>query len=180
VWGLLDLGHRTARLVLFLGEIPVLARSFDAGGADWTKRIAEWFGISEESAAVHKHDYGVADPTTADVPQPAGDLGGMMRGALRPQLQNVTMQIERSYAYVLQCYAKSSAGELVLAGGGSALKGLAEYLADKLGIPVRRGEDLLGEAGSRLRDGRPESERRVPLGELAGAIGLAIGTETPR
>ncbi len=179
VWGLLDLGHRTARLILFLGEIPVLARSFDAGGGKWTRRVAEWFGISEESAAIHKHDYGVASHEAGDAELPVAELGGMMRGALREELQNVTLQIERSYAYVLQCYAQSTAGELVMVGGGAELKGLADHLTDKLGIPVRRGEHFVDAPGSRLKDRRPDIERRVSLGELAGAIGSAIGAEAP-
>jgi len=177
VWGLLDLGCRGARLVLFLGDAPVLTRAFDSGGQKWTQRIAEWFGISEESAEVHKHDHGVTEEMAPEGDLGAGELGGMMLGALRTELESVTREIERSFAYVLQCYAKSSAGELVLVGGGAELKGVGDYLAQKLGITVSRVDDLLERPAARLKDLRPAVERRVPVGALAAAIGLAIGTE---
>jgi Tfp pilus assembly PilM family ATPase len=177
VWGLLDLGSRGARLILFLGDTPVLARAFDSGGQKWTQQIAEWFGISEESAEVHKHDHGVAERTTPENESGPGELGGMMLGALRTEIEQVTLQIERSYAYVLQCYAQTSAGELVLVGGGAELKGLSECLEQKLGIRVSRADDLLERPTCRLKDLRPAAERRVALGELAAAIGLAIGGE---
>jgi len=176
VRGILDLGHCNARLILCLGEVPVLTRVLDAGGSRWTGLIAEWFGISSQSAEVHKCDQGVLPDPAAAGAAPA-TLNGLLHTVLRAELETLASQIERSYAYVLQYYPRSAAGGLLLTGGGAALPNLDRYLARKLGIDVRAAAFEPDPGPTRLKDARPADLQKIPLSELAVAVGLAIPTE---
>ncbi len=175
VRGILDLGHSSARLILCLGETPVLTRVFDAGGGRWTDLIAEWFGISTQSAEVHKCEQGIQ--ADRDGGRSSGSLDGMLYGVLRTELEALASQIERSYAYVLQYYPQSTAGGLLLTGSGAALPNLDRYLAGKLGIRVRTASFPPDGESAILQDARPAELQKASLAELAVAIGLAIPAE---
>ncbi|MBN1513969.1 MAG: pilus assembly protein PilM [Phycisphaerae bacterium] len=176
VHGVLDLGHSSARLILCLGDVPVLTRVFDAGGSRWTSLIAEWFGISTQSAEVHKCEQGVLADRSGGASS-AGSLNGMLHAVLRTELESLASQLERSYAYVLQYYPQSAAGGLLLTGGGAALPNLDRYLAGKLGIDVRAAAFAPDSGSAILKDARPAELQKVPLPELAVAVGLAIPAE---
>ncbi len=176
VRGILDLGHSSARLILCLGEVPVLTRVFDAGGSRWTDLIAEWFSISLQSAEVHKCEQGILADRSAGRSS-TGGLSSMLHGVLRTELETLASQIERSYAYVLQYYPQSTAGGLLLTGGGAALPNLDRYLAGKLGIDVRAAAFEPDSGSAILKDARPAELQTIPLSELAVAVGLAIPAE---
>ena len=181
VWGVLDLGRRGTRLILCLGPVPVLVRSFSESGDAWTTAIADSLGISPASAEVHKHDYGIADrqsPRQSTAAPPLVAVGGMILNVLRRDLESLVSHIERSYAYVLQCYPQCTAAGLLLIGGGASLAGLAAFLQERLGIEINRVTDWVGQNGTgRLVDRRGPTAARRPLAEFACAAGLAIPPE---
>ncbi len=113
-------------------------------------------------------------------PQAAAQLAGMILSALRPELNRIVGEVERSYEYVLQCYPGRKAADLILAGGGSSLKGLARHLADRLGIGVAGPEAYLHAEGCRLSVNPSVTRRRDPLAVWLAAIGLAIHPEPKR
>ncbi|MFQ5489715.1 MAG: pilus assembly protein PilM [Phycisphaerae bacterium] len=104
----------------------------------------------------------------------SGQLADMVFTALRPDLDRISQEIARSYEYVLQCYPQNQAGGLVLSGAGAAMRGLDNYLTDRLGIDVRVPDRCLDQSGSRLRIGTRAMGRREPLSTYMAAIGLAI------
>ena len=195
IWGILDLGARATRLILCVDDVPVLARSFDGGGQGWTQQVAQALGVSPEAAERHKCDHGITFNATgrksgqaADDRQQANDahdaplaeLANMVLSALTTDLGRITAEIVRSYEYVLECYRGRQAGDLVLAGGGAALKNLDGYLAGRLGITVRRASTYFREFATKLRltpvvDG--PARTHDPVDAYLGAIGLAITPE---
>lgn len=134
VWGVLDLGVCYARLIMCVDDAAVLVRSFRLGGRAWTESIASTLKVSIETAERHKRDLGLSAGAASSASAPAGGLSELMTAILRDDLQRLTLESERSYEYILQCYAPRVPGDLVLVGGGALLKGLAEYLSAKLGI----------------------------------------------
>ena len=182
-WGMLDIGHRMLRLVVCIGDSPVLVRNLGQGGGAWTEAIASGLGLSVEAAEIHKQDYGIgsagADSGTegddvGDASRASPEIGQMIGNILRTDLAAVVGEIERSYEYVMRCYGERSAGALMLAGGGAQLKHFKSYLKSKLGIEVLRVEDIVSMADSPFQ---VEGGVRQDLGSFAAAIGLAIEPE---
>lgn len=175
VWGLLDFGFRQTRLILCVDDVPVLVRDAGSGGDAWTKRIAETLRVSPKTAEFHKREAGIelvgrgvrGDAASA----PRSELGAILTGILRNDLNTIAGEVKRSYEYVLSCYPSRSAGGLLMVGGGAALRNLPEFLNDALGIPVgRASRQAIGEA-SQLDIGSCCEE---DIDELAVSIALAI------
>ena len=188
VWGVLDVGARQSRLVLCLGETPILVRHTGSGGQEWTQRIADGLQLSAGAAETQKRTHGIvhtgraagsgvrgsADEAgvrggNADDPL-RSEVGSLLLGALRSDLNELAAEVKRSYEYVLSCYPGRRAGDLVLVGGGAGLRNLPEYLAGALGIDVRRASSFLSEPQCRLSYG---TDGRHPLECFAAAVGLA-------
>ena len=186
VWGVVDFGVEGTRLMLCVQRVPVLVRTIGPGGGAWTKRIAETLQISHRSAEVHKCECGLMPPGTRmarkDVHRDAGGstepphdaIASIVFAALRADLKSMATEIKRSYEYVLSCYPGRRAADIVLVGGGAAMKNLTVYLGDALGIPVRRVRDYLGEPTCRLA---VNDKHKVHVEVLASAIGAAIQDE---
>lgn len=176
LWGILDAGCRETRLVLCVDEVPVLVRTAGTGGREWTRRIAESLEISVKSAEIQKREHGFTlqsgQPGRRANDPPTAELGSVLRGILRSDLNELAAEVKRSYEYVLSCYPSYRAADLVLVGGGAALGNLPEFLTEALGIPVRRASSYLDGDSCRLRYA---SGKQNPLEVFALAVGLAVG-----
>jgi Tfp pilus assembly PilM family ATPase len=140
VWGILDLGYDHTRLAICVDDTPVIMRALEIGGRRWTQLIAEALQVSETTAERNKREFGLA-ASAEEQAAPGGELSAMILGILRGDLQRMSLELERSYEYVLQCYPALTPSDLILVGGGAPLKGLDQYLAGQLGIaslPVSR------------------------------------------
>ncbi len=179
VWGVLDVGHRLQRLVLCVDECPVLVRSLGQGGQGWTEALANSLGLSPDAAEMHKLDHGIAPATTngCDNEQAAhnAEIARIIQNILHADLGAAVNEIERSYEYVMRCYPERHPAELLLVGGGAAMKGLDRHLSQELGIEVLRLEDALNRPGTPLT--LENLDLHGALGRFAAAIGLAIDAE---
>lgn len=140
VWGILDLGCRLTRLTICVDDTPVIIRSLEMGGRRWTEQIAAALQVSETTAERNKREFGLAADTENQAAS-AGELSALILGILRSDVQRMSLELERSYEYVLQCYPTHTPSALILVGGGARMNGLHQYLAGKLGIeslPVSR------------------------------------------
>ncbi len=150
VWGILDLGDCITRLTICVDDTPVIMRSLVMGGRHWTEQLAAALQVSETTAERNKREFGLA--SDANNQTTGGELSALILGILRNDLQRMSLELERSYEYVLQCYPSHTPSALILVGGGAHLNGLDQYLAGKLGIeslPVshcasRETESLVG------------------------------------
>lgn len=170
VWGILDMGARRTRLVLCVDDTPVLVRTFDYGGRSWSQQLAIALQVKPETAERHKCDFGISAPVRG-----AGNnhaLAEMIFNTLRGDIDGIVAEIERSYRYVLSSFPTRPPGPLMLVGGGAAMPNLAELLAHRLGIIVRRPDAAA--AWSRLEAPAAALGTREPLAAFAGAIGLAM------
>ncbi len=179
VWGVLDIGLLEARLVLCADDTPVLVRRGGGGGHAWTTRVAEALQLSLSAADVQKRDHGIAlngrgarrETDGRPDRDSRGRLPSILLGALRNELRHLAAEVKRSYEYVLSCYPRRQAADLILVGGGAAMRNLPEYLGDALGIPVRRASDYLGDAACRLQCC---CKPGYGFEDIASAVGLAI------
>jgi len=176
VWGVLDLGFRETRLVMCVDQVPVLVRNAGSGGSGWTQRIAQSLQTSLRTAEVQKCDHGLAPPPRAargeeQRGQRSSDVGSMLLGILRSDVNDLASEVKRSYEYVLSCYPQRRAGGLILTGGGAAMHNLPEFLTDSLGIPVHGAGYFLQQPACRLHYA---NGRQHPLELLALAAGLAL------
>lgn len=181
VWGILDLGALHSRLILCNLEAPLLIRHAGDGGVAWTERIAENLGLSPAAAEVQKRTHGIAllgrKGEFGDAAQGPShnEVAAMLLSALRGELNEMAVEVKRSYEYVLNCYPGRRAADLVLVGGGALIPNLPEFLSGILGISVQRCGTYLGQAGCRLQ----YTPGRLPLERLATAIGLALAEAMP-
>lgn len=181
VWGVLDIAYDEARVVLCVGDVPVLVRRAGVGGHVWTRRIADALQLSVKGAEVQKREHGIAltargTRRTAEEP-PADEVASILLSALRSELKSLASEVKRSYEYVLGCYPGRDAADLMLVGGGAATRNLPEFLSSLLGIQVRRASDYLGDDACRLccTGNAGELSLLFSFEAFASAIGLAIG-----
>ena len=84
----------------------------------------------------------------------------------RQAAERLIQEIERSLHY----YGDESSGDkvksLILMGGGAAIKGLAEFLQENLGVPVSAGDPFMGISLAKSAVG--------PSGVFANAVGAAL------
>jgi type IV pilus assembly protein PilM len=180
IWSVLDIGRRLLRLIVCVGDVPVLVRILGSGCDSWTQGVAEALGLSIEAAEIHKRDHGIDRQLTAQ-----GDKGGsgsaeiaaMIFNVLRVELDLAVAEIERSYEYVMRCYPERQASGVLLVGGGADLRGLRAHLSEKLGVDVSTLDTIASKAGSSFTVAPAVRESLSPY---ACAIGLAIGAETGR
>ncbi len=175
VWSVLDVGHRTVRLILAVGETPVLVRQLGNGGERWTQTIAESLGLSVETAEVHKRDHGIACTAQDESGTSLSEVADMIEDVLRPDIDEIAGEVERSYEYVMRCYPDRQVGGMLLVGGGAALKGLDRYLATRLGIEVYGLREAVARAGTPLA---ADASLPEALDAYGCAIGLAVDPES--
>jgi type IV pilus assembly protein PilM len=176
----LDIGFESARLYLTYQNHLVYARGVSGGGREITSSMAEALKVEFAVAERYKRVYGI-EQTDRGFRSVLGSLGqiseealpGMLYSIIRPTLDAMTEEIERSYRFALGKISASSPGPLWVVGGGARLKGLTEVLGNRLGIPVicpdperALGDLPVGVTHSAL------TEANRPA--LAGCIGLAL------
>lgn len=146
VWGVLDLGFRSAILTVVFGNTPVYIRTLNASSERWTQKLAEAFDVAPSVAEQIKCRHGIRlgtrglRSTESDLPaaslQNAPDIPTVILNLLRDSINDLIHEINRCLAYVLQNFNDANVARLFLAGGGANLPGLAEYLALQFDMPV--------------------------------------------
>lgn len=176
VWGILDLGASHGTLIVCVDDTPALIRAVGTSGREWTDAVAAALNISTKSAELHKCDHGIAYTASgSSTSEPPGPVATMILGSLRTHLHEMAAEIKRSYEYVLGCYPQREVGDLMLVGGGAAMRNLPAFLHDVLAVPVRTAAEYLDEPTTTLSV--PPGER-ARLHRFALAIGLSAGLET--
>ena len=157
----LVVGAATAEVaVLSLGD-RIAGRSVRGGADDWTAAVRDHLRsvhgltVSEEAAAAVVTSVGSAAPlpeaesceasgldVAGRVPRTAVLTDDEVRGALADPLEKlvaaVAETVEEGGTALVSDLARSG---LTLAGGGANLRGLDEYLSDRLNLPVRVAPD---------------------------------------
>lgn len=128
-----DMGARTTNLSIIEEGIPVVNRAVNFGGAMVTDEMSKRLSVSAVQAEQWKRDLAVTNHHKTLSP------------AAKDMLDDVLHEIE----YLFQLYRRqfsparlqnSRIEKLVLSGGSAFVPGLAQYLAERLNVPVHLGD----------------------------------------
>ena len=178
LWAVLDIGAQQSVLTVLIGRTPVYIRSLNASAGAWTRRLSHSFDLELAEAEALKRLHGVRTETD-NGPASSADMSRAIFDILRGELDGLVRELDMCCSYVVQSYADVEMRRLYLCGGGSALRGLDEFLSLHVGIPV---EPLVhsgpadGTARPRgaLRLERPAGLSPVHHAEFAGSVGAAL------
>jgi cell division protein FtsA len=159
---LVEIGAAVTNISLFAGGMLVALSSLPFGAGEITDDIASAFGIRRSQAERMKCFYGSAMPSPRDnndmVDIEPGDSGQPRRQITRAQLITVIRErLDRMIGEIGKTLKEMGYGgpvgrQVVLAGGGADMKGMADYAQGALGRAVRigrpRGLSSLPEAHS--------------------------------
>ncbi|MDY0001453.1 MAG: pilus assembly protein PilM [Polyangia bacterium] len=174
-FALLDIGHERTNLAVLRGNVTVLARTLSRGGAQITRGLSALYQIPEDRAAEIKHAYAqLSAPGGPLIPSDRAPIGEVVRSELLPLAQAVRQSLlgvrQREDLYPRR---------VLLCGGSSAIRGLPEWLAEELELPVEvalpaGAPSGVGARGQVLAVGLAQTaaDRRLPLTNLRiGALG---------
>lgn len=175
VWAILDLGYGCSQLILGQGSHAGYVRLLSFSGRNTTQRLCDQLQLDNRSAERLKSEYGInpSDRNYRAGADAIGQLGaeqlpGLVYTILRPALEDLCGQIERSFAYALQTYKSNEQEKLYLCGGQSCMPGLADWLHESMGVSV----EVFDPPGQRIA---PDLQAASTSGaQLATLWGLAL------
>ncbi|MGA7745358.1 MAG: pilus assembly protein PilM [Polyangia bacterium] len=130
----IDLGHRHSQLCFLRGDEAVFGRTSNHAGEELTLALVrasgnKWSFTQAEQA---KHTHGFVPSRARQPTTPAQrQLGGVLQEALASFLRDLRQTLAS-----FRAHNKMPVEAIMLAGGGSRLQGLAEFLQEELGIPT--------------------------------------------
>lgn len=158
-----DMGAKTTNLSIIEQGIPLVNRAVNFGGALVTGEISKRTGITPRQAEQWKHDMGII----------------MNRASISPAVRDILDDVLHEIEYLFQLYRRQfSSGpggaggieKVILAGGTSFVPGIAQYVAEKLNVPVH-----LGDPWARVVYPEDIGQSLVEIGpSMAVAVGLAM------
>ena len=171
----MNVGATYTDLNIIVGSELAVPRSIPIGGNALTASVASLLNTTPEDAEERKRQVDVASEGAADSDNewgaPAPDPA---RQVTMPFVDELIRELRRSILYFQSQAAEAgmtmSVDRLILAGGGTQLMGLADYLSERLEMQVVQ-LDPLALPNSRTQ-GAAAWEGRGP--ELAVAVGLAL------
>jgi len=175
----LDVGYNFSELLIFHDGEFVFSRKLPVAGQDFTSEMTQSLtsdlGKTEltlEEAESIKKKYGLIGSGNSEMLDDKISSTQVI-SLLRPNLEKLVTEIERSFSFYREKEQGSAVESLVLLGGGSNLKNLTDNLNESLGIPVQPGNPVaafaLGEPS--LRDDELETANR-----FASALGVALAS----
>lgn len=124
---LVDIGSVTTDITIF-DKTLLVASTVNAGGETITDLISKHMHLTPAQAVEYKHQFGIA----------YSDKQQRIMDAVRPQLETLIHEIEKSIRYHSERAAKSGKkiSQIITVGGGSELPGLKQYLSRELRLPT--------------------------------------------
>lgn len=158
---IIDLNERWTGISISKKGVTCFTSSIPVSSQAMNNAISKTLNISIEDAVKTKSTYGVGSDFK----------NSHIFAAVRPVLENLALEIERSINFFLSelKYAKG-VDEIILCGKEASTKGMATFLAQRLGRKVTLGNPWINVSlGKKL----PGIERSLSI-EYATAIGLAL------
>lgn len=164
---LIDVGATTTSVSVVAKGQFAMTRSIPQGGATLSEALKGFFKLTDEDAEAGKAQLNLKDLLSGE-PQENPPLR-----VLQPHVDDLVREMRRSLNYYQSQQTDPTSlcpvTCVVLSGGGAQLTGLADYVADKLGLPVRS----VG-VYENQRVLPPPSEDPVTGHDYAVAAGLAM------
>ena len=138
----IDIGARFTELVISEGRAVVFSRKIPVIADDFTKALVTTLStasgiinLTAQEAEGIKKEAGLPLQNSNELF--AGKItAAQVTSLLRPPAEELAEEIERCFEYYREETKGKKIREIYLSGGGSSLKGLPEFLADKLGLAV--------------------------------------------
>ncbi|QQR52982.1 type IV pilus assembly protein PilM [bacterium] len=155
----LDLGSLDSDVSIVLNNTPRLIRSVPVGGLTFVRTVAQTLGLNETQATQFTYKFGLTQ----------SKLEGQVYKAIKPTLDSMVVEIEKSSKYFLGRYPEAKLEKLVVTGAASSLPELGPFLANSTGLPVEFGNAWINTSyPSGLQD-----KLMALSSEYATAVGLA-------
>ena len=173
----MNMGATYTDLNIVVGSDVVVTRSIPIGGNALTSSVASVLNVPVEEAEEQKRHVDIApaessysvDPGMVSLPNPA-------RQVTVPFVDELVRELRRSVLYFQSQAAEAGLSvaveHLILAGGGTQLSGLVEYLRERLGMEVSVLDPFGVQANGSSRSMSSEWVGREA--EFAVAAGLAL------
>lgn len=124
---LIDFGSDSADITVYDGG-PVVSGTVACGSELFTAAIASELGVTAKEATLIKAKYGLN----------LSKKQAQIEKALSPSLSLLTKEIKRTVRYYEEhTHEKHKISQIIVAGGGANMPGLAEYLTSNLRLAVR-------------------------------------------
>ncbi len=167
---IIDLGANSTSFIIFQGSSLRFTSSIAVSAQEFTKAISHTLGVDEKEAVRLKLKYGL---------QKEKEEGVLVFEALISALTDLTEQVRRHLNFYHTHASQENlpteekqVKKILLCGGGSNLKGLAEFLSLELKIPVELGNPWTNILKEPLRE-VPELPFEKSLGYTT-TLGLAL------
>ncbi|HEY3580290.1 MAG TPA: type IV pilus assembly protein PilM [Pyrinomonadaceae bacterium] len=161
---LLNIGAATMNINILNGTRSIFARDASAGGSQYTSLLQKELGLSFEQAEGVKRGMALPDNVEARPIQPI----------IETVSETLALEVKKTFDFYRATVQEGEATiqKILLAGGGSKLPGLADFLARKFEIPVEVFDPFKQiEVDGKKFD--PDYMREI-VPEMAVAVGLAL------
>ncbi len=161
---LLNIGAATMNINVLNGTRSIFARDASVGGSQYTGLLQKELGISFEQAESVKR--GMALPEGVE-PKPIQPI-------IETVSETLALEVKKTFDFYRTTAQESEVTiqKILLAGGGSKLPGLPEFLAERFDIPVEVFDPFRQiEVDATMFD--PDYMREI-VPEMAVAVGLAL------
>ncbi len=169
---LVNIGCQRSNLAVLNSKGTLLIRDVPWGGAHFTKALGEVMSApAEEAEKAKRADWDAGD--SAGDPQ----LQSRVQDALRSGAKELVGRLHDTIEYWVSEQLADSLEHIFITGGGSQVRGLPEFLAAALAVPVERWSPVLdanrppkGKSGA----SNPKSEIQKWTYRMSVAFGLAL------
>jgi type IV pilus assembly protein PilM len=161
---LLNIGAATMNINILNGTRSIFARDASVGGSQYTSLLQKELGISFEQAEAVKRGMSLPDGVEAKPIQPI----------IETVSETLALEVKKTFDFYRTTAQESEATiqKILLAGGGSKLPGLPDFLAARFDIPVEVFDPFRTiEVDATKFD--PDYMREI-VPEMAVAVGLAL------
>ena len=161
---LLNVGAATMNINILNGTRSIFARDASAGGSQYTSLLQKELGLSFEQAEGVKRGMALPEGVEARPIQPI----------IETVSEALALEVKKTFDFYRATVQEGEATiqKILLAGGGSKLPGLAEFLTQKFEIPVEVFDPFKQiEVDGKKFD--PDYMREI-VPEMAVAVGLAL------
>ncbi len=156
---LLDFGSLDTDISIVYNNAPRLIRSVSVGGLTLVRAVAQNLGLDEVQATQFTYKFGLTQ----------SKLEGQVMKAIKPTLDNLVSEVEKSVKFFNGRYPDAKIEKLVVTGSTSSLPELGPFLANSTGLPVEFGNAWTNVAyPSGLQD-----KLMALSSEYGAAVGLA-------
>lgn len=156
---ILDMGSLDSDISIVWKNAPRLLRSVSVGGLTLVRGVAQSLGLDEVQATQFTYKFGLTQ----------SKLEGQVYKAIKPTLDNLISEVEKSVKFFNSRYPDTKLEKLVVTGPPAALPELGPFLANSIGLPVEFGNAWINVSyPATLQD-----KLMVMSSEYAAAVGLA-------